>query len=188
MPPLQLPYTGPVLSELDGAFSYLETRERHDVCGGAERCAPPHWTEPWETSSVISPLLIRAVAVVGPLVFGTAAPAQTADSFWRGKTVTVIAPTAPGGGYDAYTRLLARHIGKQIPGNPSVVVQNMPGAGGMVAANHLFNVAPRDGEHLARRLSARTQTRLQAHLAGEGLPAERLRRPRHDRQCLGVDQ
>jgi tripartite-type tricarboxylate transporter receptor subunit TctC len=70
--------------------------------------------------------------------------AQEAE-FWRGKTVTIIAPTGPGGGYDAYTRMVARHIGKHIPGQPTIVVQNMPGAGGMVAANHIYNVAPRDG-------------------------------------------
>jgi len=70
--------------------------------------------------------------------------AQEAE-FWRGKTVTIIAPTAPGGGYDAYTRMVARHIGKHLPGQPTVVVNNMPGAGGMVAANHLYNVAPKDG-------------------------------------------
>jgi tripartite-type tricarboxylate transporter receptor subunit TctC len=72
------------------------------------------------------------------------ASAQEGD-FWRGKTVTIIAPTAPGGGYDAYARLVARHIGKHIPGQPTVVVQNMPGAGGMVTANHIYNIAPKDG-------------------------------------------
>ena len=73
-------------------------------------------------------------------------PAAGQDSdFWRGKTVTIIAPTGPGGGYDAYTRMVARHIGKHLPGKPAVVVQNMPGAGGMIAANHITNVAPKDG-------------------------------------------
>ena len=73
-------------------------------------------------------------------------PAAAQESeFWRGKTVTIIAPTGVGGGYDAYTRMVARHIGKHLPGQPTVVVQNMPGAGGMVAANHIYNVAPRDG-------------------------------------------
>ena len=71
------------------------------------------------------------------------------NEFWPNKTVTIIAPTAPGGGYDAYARLVARHIGKHIPGAPTVVVQNLPGAGGMVAANHLTNVAPRDGTVIA---------------------------------------
>jgi tripartite-type tricarboxylate transporter receptor subunit TctC len=73
-------------------------------------------------------------------------PAAAEESeFWRGKTVTIIAPTGPGGGYDAYTRMVARHIGKHIPGQPTVVVQNMPGAGGMVTANHIYNVAAKDG-------------------------------------------
>jgi tripartite-type tricarboxylate transporter receptor subunit TctC len=90
-----------------------------------------------------------AVLALTFVLLAGAALAQPADSFWRGKTVAVIAPTAPGGGYDAYTRLLARHIGKHIPGHPAVVVQNMPGAGGMVAANHVFNVAPRDGTVIA---------------------------------------
>jgi tripartite-type tricarboxylate transporter receptor subunit TctC len=78
-----------------------------------------------------------------------ATAAQTPEQFWRGKSVTLIAPTAPGGGYDAYTRLLGRHIGKHIPGNPSIVVQNMPGAGGMVAANHVYNIAAKDGSVFA---------------------------------------
>jgi tripartite-type tricarboxylate transporter receptor subunit TctC len=96
--------------------------------------------------------LARRAAILGvlaSLAFTNAAPAQSPEAFWRGKTVTVIAPTAPGGGYDAYTRLLARHMGKHIPGNPNLVVQNMPGAGGMVAANHVYNVAPRDGTVIA---------------------------------------
>jgi len=73
-------------------------------------------------------------------------PAAAQESeFWRGKTITIVAPTGPGGGYDAYTRMVARHIGKQLPGQPTVVVQNMPGAGGMVTANYIYNVAPKDG-------------------------------------------
>ncbi len=56
----------------------------------------------------------------------------------------------PGGGYDGYARLLARHLGKFIPGNPTILVQNMPGAGGIVAANYLYNVAPKDGTVMAQ--------------------------------------
>ena len=90
--------------------------------------------------------LLSAFLLAGPglflsLPFGFA---QEAD-FWRGKTLTIIAPQAPGGGYDAYSRLVARHIGKHIRGQPNAVVQNMPGAGGMVAANHIYNVAAKDG-------------------------------------------
>ena len=73
-------------------------------------------------------------------------PGSAQDSeFWRGKTVTIVAPTGPGGGYDGYSRMVARHIGKHIPGQPTVIVQNMPGAGGMTAANYVSNVAPKDG-------------------------------------------
>jgi tripartite-type tricarboxylate transporter receptor subunit TctC len=65
--------------------------------------------------------------------------------FYKGKTVTIIVASSPGGGYDLYGRLLARHIGKHIPGNPNVIVTNMPGAASNVAAAHIYNVAPKDG-------------------------------------------
>lgn len=72
--------------------------------------------------------------------------AQTAIAdFYRGKTVTLIVGYSSGGGYDTYTRILARHLGKHIPGNPAIVVQNMPGAGSLKMANYLYNVAPKDG-------------------------------------------
>jgi tripartite-type tricarboxylate transporter receptor subunit TctC len=76
-----------------------------------------------------------------------AAPAH-ADSiadFYAGRTVQLIIGYAPGAGYDEYARLLGRHIGRHIPGHPTVVVQNMPGAGSIRAANYLYNVAPKDG-------------------------------------------
>lgn len=68
-----------------------------------------------------------------------------AQEFYKGKTVTVFVGFEPGASYDFYGRLLARHIGKHLPGNPTVIVSSMPGAGGLRAANHLFAVAPRDG-------------------------------------------
>src|SRR5215475_3641152 len=73
-----------------------------------------------------------------------AAPAGAQD-FYRGKSIDIIVATSPAGGYDQYARLLARHIGKHIPGNPGFVVQNMPGAGGLRSANYLYNVAAGDG-------------------------------------------
>jgi tripartite-type tricarboxylate transporter receptor subunit TctC len=69
--------------------------------------------------------------------------AQT--SFYQGKTITLIAGTTAGSQYDAHARLIAQHWGKHIPGNPDVIVQNMPGAGSLIAANHLYNVAKPDG-------------------------------------------
>src|SRR5436853_1094477 len=71
--------------------------------------------------------------------------AQSVESFYRGKTINVIIGYPPAGANDLYARLVARHIGKHIPGNPSGVARNMPGGGSLVAANHIFNVAPKDG-------------------------------------------
>ena len=78
-----------------------------------------------------------------------AGPAQADDDFFKGKQLTFVVPTAPGGGYDTYSRLIARHIGRFLPGQPAVVAQNMPGAGGIRAANYLYNVAPKDGTVIA---------------------------------------
>jgi tripartite-type tricarboxylate transporter receptor subunit TctC len=74
----------------------------------------------------------------------TATPAASADVF-QGKTINVIIGYSAGGGYDLYARLLAKHLGKHIPGNPTVVPQNMVGAGSMRAANYLYSIAPKDG-------------------------------------------
>ncbi|HVY57785.1 MAG TPA: hypothetical protein VHA77_08060 [Xanthobacteraceae bacterium] len=80
-----------------------------------------------------------------------AAPLARADvaDFYRGKQVKLIVGYGPGGGYDVYARLVARHLGKYIPGNPLVIVQNMPGAGSLRALNYLYAAAPRDGTTLA---------------------------------------
>src|SRR5882762_6062584 len=71
--------------------------------------------------------------------------AQTVEDFYRGKRLTLTVGYGPGGGYDVFARLLARHLGKFIPGNPQIIVQNMPGAGSLIAANYLYSVAPKDG-------------------------------------------
>lgn len=68
-----------------------------------------------------------------------------ADDFFAGKTITLMAHTAPGGGYDTYLRLLSRHMGRFIAGQPTLIVTNKPGAGGLLALNHAGNLAPRDG-------------------------------------------
>jgi tripartite-type tricarboxylate transporter receptor subunit TctC len=68
-----------------------------------------------------------------------------AQSFFAGKTVRIVVGLAPGGGFDTYARLLARHLGRHIPGNPAIIVENMTGAGGLIAANHLYRVAKPDG-------------------------------------------
>jgi tripartite-type tricarboxylate transporter receptor subunit TctC len=71
--------------------------------------------------------------------------AQTVEEFYRGKTLSLIIPNAPGGSFDLYARLVASNLGRFIPGHPSIVPQNMPGAGGMQAANYLASIAPKDG-------------------------------------------
>ena len=66
-------------------------------------------------------------------------------NFYRGKTVTIVVGHSAGGGFDRYGRAIARHLGKYIPGNPAVLVNNMVGAGTMVSANYTYNQAPKDG-------------------------------------------
>jgi tripartite-type tricarboxylate transporter receptor subunit TctC len=67
------------------------------------------------------------------------------DNTFKGRTVIIYVSTGPGGGYDAYARLVARNLGRHLPGNPNVIVESMPGAGGLNLANYLYNVAPKDG-------------------------------------------
>lgn len=73
------------------------------------------------------------------------AGAQTVEQFYKGRNLRFLVGYGPGTGYDVYMRVVQRHIGRHIPGNPNVVPENMPGAGGLVMANYLYNVAPRDG-------------------------------------------
>jgi tripartite-type tricarboxylate transporter receptor subunit TctC len=89
----------------------------------------------------------RLFALVLAVAFATIAQAQPIDL--TGKTVTLAIATPSGGGYDLYGRLVARHIGRYLPGNPTVVPQNMPGAGSLIAANWLANAAPKDGTAIA---------------------------------------
>jgi tripartite-type tricarboxylate transporter receptor subunit TctC len=96
-------------------------------------------------------MFLRSAAVVGALL-ALAAPQARADAvadFYRGKQVNLIVGYGAGGGYDIYARLLARHLSRFIPGHPSVVVQNMPGAGSLRAVNYLYKIAPKDGTTIA---------------------------------------
>jgi tripartite-type tricarboxylate transporter receptor subunit TctC len=83
------------------------------------------------------------------LVFGgsivTPAGAQSAADFYHGKQITFMVGSSPGGGYDAIARLVARHLGKHIPGNPGVIVQNTPGGGSLTMSNRIYHVEPQDG-------------------------------------------
>jgi len=96
---------------------------------------------------------MRAIATTVALALGLAlaapARADSVEDFYRGRTITILVGFSAGGGYDLYARLLGRHIGRHIPGNPSVTVQNMPGAGSLKATQNVYGVAPKDGLTLA---------------------------------------
>lgn len=82
------------------------------------------------------------IVVVFCLFYGLA---SGQESFYKGKTLRIIVGGAPGGGFDTYARMISRHMGKYIPGNPTIIVDNMPGAGMMIAANHIYKIAKPDG-------------------------------------------
>jgi len=79
------------------------------------------------------------------IAFAALATSAAAGDYYAGKSIDLLIGAPPGGGYDIYARALARHYGRHIPGQPTVVAQNMPGAGSLVLANWLYNVAARDG-------------------------------------------
>jgi tripartite-type tricarboxylate transporter receptor subunit TctC len=87
---------------------------------------------------------LAAIAAL-TLATPTAAPAESVADFYKGRTVELMIGYSGGGGYDVYARLLAKHMGKHIPGNPTLVPRNMPGAGSLVLANWLYNVGAKDG-------------------------------------------
>src|SRR6267142_2028243 len=92
--------------------------------------------------------LARAVAaglLAAQLAASTARAQDSVAQFYRGKQMNLYIGTSPGGGYDTYARLLARRFGSYIPGNPTVVAQNMPGAGSNKLAGYMYSVAPKDG-------------------------------------------
>lgn len=97
---------------------------------------------------IASPLKTRAFACAAALALAAPCAAQAQD-FYKGKNLTILIPSTPSGGYDSYARLLARHIGRHLPGHPDVIPQNMPGAGGKVAIAYLANAAPKDGTVIA---------------------------------------
>ncbi len=92
---------------------------------------------------------VALIALAAGLGLAPAARAQDAGdpvaAFYRGKTITIIVGSSPGGGYDLYSRLIARFMGRHVPGNPAITVQNMPGAASNVAAANVYNLAAKDG-------------------------------------------
>jgi len=83
--------------------------------------------------------------LIGPAFLVGSSATAFGEEFYKGKVIRFIVGAAPGGGYDTYTRTIARHIGKHIPGNPTLIVQNMPGAGQLIAALYIYKRAKPDG-------------------------------------------
>src|SRR5919112_1777533 len=97
----------------------------------------------------LASITLGATGLLLALALPSPAQADAVEDFYRGKTITLLIGYTPGGTYDAYGRIVAHFMGGHIPGNPTMVVRNMPGAASRVAAAHLYNVAPRDGTMLA---------------------------------------
>lgn len=98
---------------------------------------------------------VAAFAAVAMLAAGmTMAQADPVADFYRGKSITIIVSAGAGGGFDTNARMVARFYGKHIPGHPTILVKNMPGGGHLVAANYLYNRAPKDGTYLGTLLPA----------------------------------
>ncbi|MFM1815142.1 MAG: hypothetical protein RLZ98_1837 [Pseudomonadota bacterium] len=95
-----------------------------------------------------------SVSALTAMFVAVALDAGDASEDFAGKTITIAVGSAEGGSYDAYARLTARHLGKHIPGNPSVVPKNMPGAAGTRVANYVYSVAPKDGTYLGATLNS----------------------------------
>jgi tripartite-type tricarboxylate transporter receptor subunit TctC len=106
-----------------------------------------------------------------------ATPALAQDYF-AGKNVTILVASSTGGGLDTYARLVGRHFQKHIPGRPNIVVQNMPGAGGNIVAQNIYNIAPKDGTVMGVTFpSVIVDPLLTEDLAVYGPPGQRVGRP-----------
>src|SRR5437660_399849 len=111
----------------------------------ASRAADPKEAQMIRFRRLRSAVLAIGCAGLALVAAFQAARADAVSDFYTGKTINLVIGYAPGGGYDLYARTLARHMARRIPGNPTIVVQNMPGAGSIKAANFLYAIAPKDG-------------------------------------------
>jgi tripartite-type tricarboxylate transporter receptor subunit TctC len=124
----------------DRRYTGRDTRSRPGKARGPKQETPMHPCK----SAILAALTGAALAAAAT----TGALAQTPAEFFKGKTVTVYVGLSPGGGYDVNARLVAKYLGRHIPGQPDVIVRNMPGAGGLVMTNYVANVSPKDGLHI----------------------------------------
>jgi tripartite-type tricarboxylate transporter receptor subunit TctC len=90
-------------------------------------------------------ILVASIASAHAACFAAPAAAQSVAEFYKGKTIAILMGTQPGGSYDLYGRVLGEHLARYIPGNPTVIMEHMPGASGVIAGNHIFGPGPQDG-------------------------------------------
>ncbi len=129
-----------------------------------------------------------AILAITGLALGSGAAYATTHDFYKGKTMRIIVGTSPGGGYDTYTRLIARHISKHIPGNPTIVVDNMPGAGSLISANHVYKVAKPDGLTIGHFIGAQFMQQLLGNpgIEFDALKFEYIGVPAQDNMVIGL--
>jgi tripartite-type tricarboxylate transporter receptor subunit TctC len=92
--------------------------------------------------------IARLLVLVAGILATSSARAQAPADFYKGKSISILMGTGPGGSYDLYGRTIAEHLGRHIPGRPTIVVEHMPGAGGVVAGNHIYGPGPQDGSKI----------------------------------------
>jgi tripartite-type tricarboxylate transporter receptor subunit TctC len=132
--------------------------------------------------------LLAIGALFGFSTWVVSADAQ--ESFYQGKTIRLIVGLAPGGGYDLYSRVIARQMGKHIPGNPTIVVENMDGAGSLIAANYMYKGAKPDGLTIGHVLGGLFLQQLLGNLAIEfdGRKFEYIGVPAQDHFLIGLSK
>ena len=124
------------------------------------------------------------------ILVGFLGAASAQEPFYKGKTVRVIVGGSAGGGYDTYTRTIARHLGKHVPGNPSFIVENMPGAGSLITANYVYKVARPDGLTIGHFIGGLLLQQVMGKpgIEFEGRKFEYLGVPAQDSIVLGVSK
>jgi tripartite-type tricarboxylate transporter receptor subunit TctC len=116
----------------------------------------PHATR---VSAVCSGSLVLAWSLLGAVPCS----AQSVAEFYKGKTIAIVMGTGPGGSYDLYGRTIAEHLARHIPGNPAIIVEHMPGAGGIIAGNHIYGSAPQDGTKMLLSHAIPLSEKLEPH-------------------------
>ena len=105
-------------------------------------------------------------ALAATVALTTTGTAESVAEFYQGKTIAIVMGTGPGGSYDLYARTIAAHLSKHIPGNPNIIVEHLPGAGGAIAGNHTYGVAPQDG---TKSLETHALPLIEALQGGKGI-------------------